>query len=209
MDLQNLFCVKYEETRKVSLLRYEIPRSLLSLTRFQVELVKVCKGILRVDQPKLFSNYTLLPINFSNGKFDVYLIQLIEKIKIAVVPKDTFKKKKRLSEFACYLKKQLRMCLDNIKSDDPMSYRGLRYEFGVKCAACVDVSKVKLCRHAKLHCEHDECGHMHLLTEIQKFSGGSLCCNVDETKSLEFDLKRVKPWLDTGNYIDTGYYIDI
>ena len=178
-------------------------------TRFQVKLVKACKGILRVDQPKLFSNYTLLPIKFSNAKFDVYLIQLIEKIRIAVVPKDIFKKKKRLSEFACYLEKQLRMCLDNIKSEDPISYRGLRYEFGVKCTACVDVSKEERCRHGKLKCEHDECGHMHLLKEIQKCSSDSLCCNVDETKSLEFDLKRVKPWLDTGNYIDTGYYIHI
>ena len=167
-------------------------------TRFQVKLVKACKDILRVDQPKLYCNYTLLPISFSDIKFDVYLIQLIEKIKIAVLQRDKLKNKECLPEFACYLKKQLRMCLDNIKSDDPMSYRGLRYDFAVKCTACIEVSKEERCRHGKLKCEHDECGHMHLLTKIQKCSGDSLYCNVDETKSLEFDLKRVKPWLDTG-----------
>ena len=109
-------------------------------TRSQVKLVNMCKGITRIDEPKLFCNYTLLPITFASIKFDVYLIQLIEKIKIGVCPKDETTNNESHAEFACHLKKLLEMCLEEIKSDEPLFYRGLRYEFAVKCTACVDVS---------------------------------------------------------------------
>ena len=169
-------------------------------TRSQVKLVNMCKGITRIDEPKLFCNYTLLPITFDSIKFDVYLIQLIEKIKIGVCPKDETTNKESLAEFACHLKKLLGKCLEEIKSDEPLFYRGLRYEFAVKCTACVHVSN-ESCRHGKLKCEHDECGHMRSLNEIQDCSDGTLCCASNPTEILEFDLQRVKPWICNGKYI--------
>ena len=167
-------------------------------TRFQVKLVKRCKGILRIQEPQLFCNYTLLPVKYSSINFDVYLIQLIEKIKIGVCPKDKVTNKKSLGKFACLLKNLLQECLEEIKTDEPLFYRGLAYEFCVRCTACADVIKKPCLRHDEIRCQHDECAHMRPLIDIQNCSSSSLCCDADKTKSLEFGLERVNPWLNTG-----------
>ena len=167
-------------------------------TRFQVNLVNKCRDILQVKQPKLFCNYTLLPLELDGVNFDVYLIQLIEKIKIGVVPKEENVSKQSLGKFAVHLKTLVKDCLEDIKSDEPLFYRGLQYHFGVKCTGCVNRKKKACYRHCKINCEHDECAHMRSLSEVEKCSNNYLWCTGDETETLKFDLEPVKYWICKG-----------
>ena len=164
-------------------------------TRFQVNLVNKCRDILRIKQPKLFCNYTLLPLELDGVNFDVYLIQLIEKIKIGVVPREENVRKPLLGKFAARLKTLLKACLEDIKSDEPLFYRGLQYEFGVKCTGCVNRKKKACYRHCKDNCEHDECAHMRSLSEVEECSKDFLWCTAGEIEALKFDLEPVKYWI--------------
>ena len=167
-------------------------------TRFQVHLVNKCQKILKIKQPKLFCNYTLLILELDDVCFDVYLIQLIEKIKIGVVPKEENVSKQSLGKFAVQLKTFVKACLDDVKSDEPLFYRGLKYELGVKCTGCVNKKKKACYRHSKDNCEHDECAHMRPLREVELCSKDFLWCAEGETESSKFDLEPVKYWIDKG-----------
>ena len=149
-------------------------------------------------QPRLFCNYTLLPLELDGVNFDVYLIQLIEKIKIGVVPRDGNVCKQSLGKFSALLKTLVKACLEDIKSDEPLFYRGLQYDFGVKCTACVNRKKKACYRHSKVNCEHDECAHMRSLSDVEECRKDFLCCTGDETETLKFDLEPVKYWICKG-----------
>ena len=164
-------------------------------TRFQVHFVNKCRDILAIKQPKLFCNYTLLVLGLDGVYFDVYLIQLIEKIKIGVVPKNENVNKQSLRKFAVHLKILAKACLEDIKSDDPLFYRGLQYELGVKCTGCIN-NKMKACpRHSKDNCVHDECAHMRSLSEVEECPDDFLWCTEGVTESSKFDLESVKYWI--------------
>ena len=167
-------------------------------TRFQVNLVNKCRDILQIKQPKLFCNYTLLPLELDGVNFDVYLIQLIEKIKIGVVPREENVRKQSLGKFAALLKTLVKDCLEDIKSDEPLFYRGLQYEFGVKCTGCFKRTKKACYRHSKVKCEHDECAHMRSLCEVEECPKDFLLCAESVTETLKFDLKPVKYWICKG-----------
>ena len=167
-------------------------------TRFQVHLVNKCQDILEIKQPKLFCNYTLLILELDGVCFDVYLIQLIEKIKISVVPKEENVSKQSLRKFAVRLKTLVKACLEDVKSDEPLFYRGLQYELGVKCTGCVNKKKKACYRHSELNCEHDECAHMRFLREVEKCRRDFLWCAEGETESSKFNLEPVKYWICKG-----------
>ena len=172
-----------------------------AFSRLQVKLINKCRGILRkgIEEPKLFCNYTLLPLEFEKIKFDVYLIQLIEKIKIGVVPKGGIPSMHPcLGKFAAHLKALLEDCLKEIKSDEPLFYSRLKYEFAVKCTACIQVNEGPCLRHNKSSCDHDECSHMRPLKKIEQCSSDAIGCDRSTVESLEFPLQRVKAWLYTG-----------
>ena len=169
-------------------------------SRLQVMLINKCRGILRkgIEEPKLYCNYTLLPLEFDKIKFDVYLIQLIEKIEIGVVPKNKMSPEQCLGKFAAHLKGLLEDCLEKMKSEEPLFYSRLTYEFAVKCTACIQAKKKPCLRHHRNNCEHNECSHMHRWNEIQQCSDDTICCNRCDVETLEFSLERVKPWFYTG-----------
>ena len=167
-------------------------------TRFQVNLVNKCRDILQIKQPKLFCDYTLLPLELDGVNFDVYLMQLIEKIKIGVVPREEDVSKQSLGKFAARLKTLVKACLEDIKSDEPLFYRGLQYEFGVKCTGCFKRTKKACYRHSKVKCEHDECAHMRSLCEVEECPKDFLLCTESVTETLKFDLKPVKYWICKG-----------
>ena len=171
-----------------------------AFSRLQVKLINKCRSSLceGVEEPKLFCNYTLLPLEFDKIKFDVYLIQLIEKIKIGVVPIDRIPHQQCLGKFAAHLKALLEDCLKEIKSDEPLFYSRLMYKFAVKCTACIQVNEKPCLRHGKYSCDHDECSHMRPLKEIEQCSSDNLRCNRSPVESLKFPLQRVKAWLYTG-----------
>ena len=81
-------------------------------TRFQTTMIKRCveEGLLK-DTPQLFSNFTLLILNGSEGYFFVYLIKIPAKIKVGVVPGDESESTERAHrKFVGNLKRVLLDC---------------------------------------------------------------------------------------------------
>lgn len=173
--------------------------------RLLVMLISRCQKYLRVKKPRFFCNYSLIPFGFGNGKLDVYLVKLPEKIKIGVVPQENVDQH-CLRRFLHHLQSVLNGCLEEIEQDKSLFYSNIKHVFVVKCSACFG-EREKCFRHKREKCYDDECGHFWDLKELQRFPVNPVCIYGDNTRTVEFVLDRVEPWLRRGKENDVFYYL--
>ena len=147
-------------------------------------------------KPSFCCNYSLLPFTMDGNVFDVYLIKLIESIKIGVVPKETDLHIHRT--FARQLMAIMCRCLSDLESPDQLFFVSTSHDLEVKCSACF--GKGTCARHGKTQCNFDDCGHFWSLSELQRMYDEQIrpLCLADEYQSKEFDLKSVEAWLNPG-----------
>ena len=147
-------------------------------------------------KPSFYCNYSLLPLTIDGNVFDVYLIKLIESIKIGVVPKETDHQIHR--KFARHLKAIICRCLSDLESPDQLFFGSTSHDLKVKCSACF--GKGTCARHGKMQCNFDDCGRFWSLNDLQRKYDKQISplCLADKWQSKEFDLKSVEAWLNPG-----------
>ena len=165
--------------------------------RVQVNLINKFRRSISIQEPKLFCNYTLVPLKSDNGEFNVYLIKLCEKIKVGVVPRSEVSEE-NIGSFLRHLRKSLISCFDEIRSAEYHLYSEMKPKLAVKCSACSG-ERERCYRHDNKECKHDECGHFWPLDELQERPEDHECPYASDLDVSTFSLERVKPWLHTGN----------
>ena len=183
----------------VTFSRQLVPMGLF--TKLQVKLISEWEKCFPNQQvtSSFYCNYSLLPLIMDGDVYDVYLIDLHEFIKVAVLPK----KDGNHFKFARHLLATLRKCLDDLKSPDQLLFSMTSYDFEVKCTDCFGKEERKCSRHHEIQCHSDRCGHFWKLGDLQRFydDQSPAICKSDEHSSKVFDIKSVKMWLNTGKWL--------
>ncbi|CAB3981186.1 Hypothetical predicted protein [Paramuricea clavata] len=195
------------EASNVPSLFVTFPRKLVPMglfTKLQVRLISEWENCFHQQQvtPSFYCNYSLLPLIIDGGVYDVYLIDLHEFIKVAVFPKHDGNHFK----FASHLLGTLQKCLDDLKSPDQLLFSMTSYDFEVKCTGCFGKEERKCSRHHEIQCHSDRCGHRHFwkLSELQRLYNNQsfvYVCQSNKHSSETFDIKSVKIWLNTGEWL--------
>jgi hypothetical protein len=189
-------------------------------TRFQTTMIKRCveKGLLK-DTPQLFSNFTLLILNGSEGYFFVYLIKIQAKIEVDVVPGDESESTERANcKFVSNLKRVLLDCTQRVKEEEPLIYRNVTALLEVKCS-CMENRQHWKRRHSALEKKTSSIGkedppvseNLHdyfwPLKKLQTYTEDFVYCPRGNTvKPGKFFLDRVKPWLHPGTTLVCLFY---
>ena len=189
-------------------------------TRFQTTTIKKCveEGLLK-NTPQLFSNFTLLILNGSEGCFFVYLIKIPAKIKVGVVPSDESESTERAHcKFVGNLKRILLDCTQRVKEEEPLIYRNVTALLEVKCS-CMENRQHRKRRHSASEKTTSSIGkedppasenlhdHFWPLEKFQTCTEDFVYCSCGNTvKPGKFFLDRVKPWLHPGTTLVSLLY---
>ena len=190
-------------------------------TRFQTTMIKKCveEGLL-TDTPQLFSNFTLLILNGSEGCFFVYLIKIPSKIKVGVVPSDESESTEQAHrKFVGNLKRFLLDCTQRVKEEEPVIYRNVTALLEVKCS-CMENRQHRKRRHLASEKTTSSIGkedppvsenlhdHFWPLKKLQTYTEDFVYCPSGNTvKPGKFFLDRVKPWqLHPGTTLVSLFY---
>ena len=168
-------------------------------TRFQTNVLNMCREDLLSCTPRLYCNYTLLSYSCKEGQFDVYLVKIPGMIKVGVVPQSTCNPRP-LNSFVSYVKNVLKDCIQKVKEEEPVIYKNITATLKVKCSVCYGKTEVCI-RHGKSKCDRDECGHFWSLDELQSCAQDPVCDYGTTVARKIFFLEGVNAWLDTGKVI--------
>jgi hypothetical protein len=183
-------------------------------------MIKKCveEGLLK-DTPQLFSNFTLLILNGSEGRFFVYLIKIPAKIKVGVLPSDESESTERAHrKFVGNLKRVLLDCTQRVKEEEPLIYRNVTALLEVKCS-CMENRQHRKRRHSASEKKTSSIGkedppvseNLHdyfwPLKKLQTYTEDFVYCPSGNTvKPGKFFLDRVKPWLHPGTTLVSLFY---
>jgi transcriptional regulator of met regulon len=182
-------------------------------TRFQTTMIKKWVEEKMLNKtPELFSNFTRLILNSSEGYFYVYLIKIPAKIKVGVVPRDESQSTERTRanrKFVGNLKRVLQDCTQRVKEEEPLIYRNVTASLEVKCS-CTEDRPHRKRRHSESekttssigkedpHASENLHDHFWPLEELQTCTEDFPCPHGSMVKPETFFLDRVRPWLHPG-----------
>ena len=168
-------------------------------TRFQIQMIKHCREDLLLRIPEIYCNYTLLSFRRPEGEFDVYLIKIPGKIKIAIVPEEARDREapdqQAYSTFVNFLRQALEYCIQKVKDEEPLIFGNVVASLMVKCTACSwRTDTCRLQHSGNVKCDRDECCHFWPLEDLQKCNKDPVC-RENHLKTSKFSLHCVKFWL--------------
>ena len=167
-------------------------------TRFQIQVINYCReDLLRI--PEIYCNYTLLSFRRPEGEFDVYVVKISGKIKIAIVPEEACEREapdqQAYSTFVNFFRHALEYCIQKVKNEEPLIYGNVVASLMVKCTACSWRTETCRLQHSgNVKCDRDECCHFWPLQDLQK-SNKDPVCRKNNLKTSKFSLHCVKFWL--------------
>ena len=168
-------------------------------TRLQIQMIKHCSEHLLLRIPGIYCNYTLLSFCRPEGEFDVYLIKIPGKIKIAIVPGEACDREapdqQAYSTFVNFFRQVLEYCIQKVKDEEPLIFGNVVALLVVKCTACFWRTETCRLQHSgNVKCDRDECCHFWPLEDLQKCNK-DLVCRKNNLKTSKFSLQCVKFWL--------------
>ena len=167
-------------------------------TRFQTNMINHCrKDLLTI--PEIYCNYTLFSFSRTEGDFDVYLIKIPGKIKIAIVPGEARDRgasdQPAYGTFVNFLRQALEHCIQKVIDEEPLIYKNVDASLVVKCTVCSWRTETCHLQHSgNVKCDRDECCHFWLLEDLQKCNKDPVC-RKNNLKTIKFALDCAMFWL--------------
>ena len=167
-------------------------------TRLQIQMIKHCsEKLLRI--PEIYCNYTLLSFGCTEGEFDVYLIKIPGKIKIAIVLGEARDREapdqQACNTFVNFLRQALEYCIQKVIDEERLIYGNVIASLVVKCSACSWGTETCRLQHlGNVKCDREECCHFWPLENLQKCNKDPVCPK-SNFKTIKFSLDSVKFWL--------------